>query len=235
MVVEYNKMAQELGATTTQITESADTWLRMGYSTEQTNTLIKNSLILSKVGQLESAEATKYLVSAMKGFNVEAEDSISIIDKLSAVDLESATSAGGLAEAMSRTANSARLAGVDINKLIGYIATVAEVTQRDEATVGESFKTLFARLQKVAAGADVDEEGEAINEVETVLNRLGIKLRDTQDEFRNMGDVLDEIGAKWESFNSIDQAQIATVIAGKQNRVLEHIVIYDATQYKYVA
>ena len=28
MVVEYNKMAQDLGATTTQVTESADTWLK---------------------------------------------------------------------------------------------------------------------------------------------------------------------------------------------------------------
>ena len=94
---------------------------------------------------------------------------------------------------------------------------------------------MFARLQKVAAGAKVDEEGESLNEVETVLTRLGIALRDSQDSFRNMGEVLDEVGAKWKEFNSVDQAQIATAIAGKQSRVLEHIVIYDATQYKYVA
>lgn len=110
----------------------------MGYSQAETNTLIKNSLVLSKVGQLDSAEATKYLVSAMKGFNITASESISIIDKLAAVDLESATSAGGIAEALSRTAESAQLAGVSLDKVIGYIATVAEVTQRDEATVGES-------------------------------------------------------------------------------------------------
>ena len=207
----------------------------MGFSAEQSNTLIKNSMILSKIGQLESAEATKYLVSAMKGYDVAVGDTINIVDKLSKVDLISATSAGGLAEAMSRTANSARLAGVEMDKLIGYIATVAEVTQRDEATVGEAFKTLFARLQKVAAGAKVDEEGEPLNEVETVLMRLGITLRTTQGEFRNMGDVLDEVGAKWEHFNDVDRAQIATAIAGKQSLVLEHIVIYDATQYKYVA
>ena len=63
----------------------------MGYNQQETNTLIKNSMVLSKVGQLESAEATKYLVSAMKGFNIEAQNSISIVDKLSAVDLESVT------------------------------------------------------------------------------------------------------------------------------------------------
>ena len=138
MLKEYNQLAQQLGATTVDVAKSADTWLRMGYSQQETNTLIKNSLILSKVGQLESAEATKYLVSTMKGFNVTAQESLSIIDKLSAVDLESATSAGGLAEALARTAKSAELAGVSIDKAIGYVAVVAETTQRDEATVGES-------------------------------------------------------------------------------------------------
>jgi len=235
LLVEYNQMAKQLGTTTAEVAKSADTWLRMGYSAQDTNTLIKNSLVLSKVGQLESAEATQYLVSAMKGFNIEAKDSISIVDKLSAVDLESATSAGGIAEALSRTAESAQLAGVSLDKVIGYIATVAEVTQRDEATVGESFKTLFARLQKIAAGVDIDDEGESLNEVDTVLRRLGISLTDTSGNFRKMGDVLDEISSKWKSFSNIEQAQIATAIAGKQSRVLEHIVIYDALQYKYVA
>lgn len=91
MVKQYNQMAQELGATTTEVADSANTWLRMGYSAKDTNTLIKNSMVLSKVGMLESSEATQYLVSAMKGFNITAQESISIVDKLAAVDLESVT------------------------------------------------------------------------------------------------------------------------------------------------
>ena len=77
---------------------------------------------------------------------------------------------------------------------------------------------MFARLQKVAAGKDIDDEGEKLNEVETVLNRLGVSLRSTQDEFRNMGDVLDEVGNKWSTFTSVEQAQIATAVAGTRQR-----------------
>lgn len=216
LIKTYNSMAKELGSTTTEVAKAADTWLRMGYTQQETNTLIKNSMVLSKVGQLESAEATQYLVSAMKGFDIEAKDSISIVDKLSAVDLVSATSAGGLATAMSRTAESAKLAGVSINDTIGYIAAVAEVTQKSEESIGESFKTIFARLENVKAGVKVDEEGNALNDVEKVLTRFGISLRDSQLEFRNMGDVLDEINSKWKDFTSVEQAQIATAIAGKQ-------------------
>ena len=102
---------------------------------------------------------------------------MSIVDKLTSVDMEAAVSAGGLAEAMARTANSARLAGVDMNQLIGYMAAVGEVTQRDMSTVGEAFKTIFARYGNVKLGVLVDEEsGESLNDFEAALNAVGISL-----------------------------------------------------------
>lgn len=134
----YNQMAKELGATTTEVANAADAWLRQGYSTEQTNELIRSSMVLSKIGQIESAEATQYLTSALKGFDIEAEKSIEIVDKLAAIDLISATNASGLAEALSRTAASARLAGVEMEQLLGYVAVVGETTQKSMSQVGES-------------------------------------------------------------------------------------------------
>lgn len=77
---------------------------------------------------------------------------------------------------------------------------------------------MFARLQKVAAGVDIDDEGESLNEVDTVLRRLGISITDTAGNFRNMGDVLDEIGSKWNEYTNVEQAQIATAIAGTRQR-----------------
>lgn len=40
------------------------------------------------------------------------------------------TDAGGLADAMSRTAASANIAGVEMSELIGYLDVVGEVTQK---------------------------------------------------------------------------------------------------------
>jgi hypothetical protein len=44
-----------------------DYWLRQGYSLEDTNELIKTSTVLSKIGLIDSAEATQYLTSAISG------------------------------------------------------------------------------------------------------------------------------------------------------------------------
>lgn len=218
----YVEMGKTLGATTTDVANSANEWLRQGYSIEETNKLIESSVILSKVGMLESAEATKYLTSALKGYKVDISDAMTIVDKMTSVDMKAAVSTAGLAEAMSKTANSARLAGVDMDRLLGYIAAVGEVTQADPASVGTSFKTLFSRLSNIKLGRLEDENGEditqSLNDAETVLNRVNIRLRDTATSYRDFGDVFDEIAAKWSSFNDIERNTIAMAFGGTRQK-----------------
>lgn len=218
LIKGYNQLGQAMGATTTEVTDSADAWLRQGNSVKETNTLIRDSMILSKVGQIDSADATKYLTSAMKGYGVAVEEVLGIVDKLTAVDLVSATDAGGLAEAMSRTAETADMAGVSMDKLLGYLATVGETTQKSMSSIGESFKTIFTRMADIKADKLelIDEDGttETLSQVETVLNNLGIKLRNSDNEFRNFGDVLDEVASGWENYSSVQQAAISKAFAG---------------------
>ena len=96
----YNQMGQELGASTTDIAEGAVQWLRQGFSEEDTTELVKDSTILSKLALIDNAQATEYLTSALKGYKLEAKDAIGIIDQLTAIDLEAATSSGDMAEAI---------------------------------------------------------------------------------------------------------------------------------------
>ncbi len=49
MMSQYNEMGQELGSITTDIAEGADSWLRQGKSVQETNQLLKDSMVLSKV------------------------------------------------------------------------------------------------------------------------------------------------------------------------------------------
>lgn len=216
LVQSYADLAKQLGATMTEVAEGADTWLRQGYSIEETTQLISDSMKLSKLGQLEAAEASKALTSAMKGYKVEVEDALSIVDKFTAVDMAAATSAGDIATAMAETAASANVAGVSMDRLIGYISTVAEVTQDGAESVGTFYKTLFARMGNVKTGRFIDgETGERLNDVEGTLSTLGIELRSSNDTFRDFGEVLDEVGAKWNSYTNVQQHAIATAFAGK--------------------
>lgn len=218
LVASYSEMAQELGAVTSEVAAAADDWLRQGYSLEDTNELIKTSTVLSKIGLINSAEATQYLTSAIKGYKVEINDAMSIADKLSAVDMAAAVSVGGLAEGMSKTANSARLAGVEMDTLLGYLAAVGEVTQQDMASIGNAFKTMFARYSNVKLNKLVDDDGESLNDYERILTRVGIRLRDNLGEFRDFTDVLDDVQAKWSSLTEVEQSAIATALGATRQK-----------------
>ena len=213
----YNQMAQDLGANTTDIASGAVDWLRQGFNQEDTAELVKDSTVLSKLALIDNAQATEYLTSALKGYKLEAKDAMGVIDQLTAIDLEAATSAGDMAEAMSRTANMASTTGFAMNELLGVIATVSEVTQNSASTIGNSVKTLLSRMSNVKAGVAIDpESGEALNDVEKVLNRVGIALKDNQGNWLDFYDVLDGIASRWDEFSDIQQSQITTALGGKQ-------------------
>lgn len=222
LMQDYNQLAKDMSSTTLNITESADQWLRQGKFISETNELIQDSVILSKIGKIESAKATEYLTSAMNGFHVSSENVIEIIDKLSAVDLNAAVSSGGLAEAMSKCSNSANIAGISMDSLIGYIGTVAEVTQKSDSVIGESFKTIMARMGKIKLNDWIDEDGTdisgEINDVEKTLGKFGISLRESATEFRNFENVIYDVGKAWNQFSSVDKNAIANAFGGVYQR-----------------
>jgi len=219
MVAEYAQMGKALGATAVDVASAADTFLRQGKSIAETNQLIKDATMLSKLGQIDAAESSTALTSAMKGYQIETADAIKIVDKLTAIDMQASISAGDLAIALSQTATSAKLSGLELSKLLGQLAVVGEVTQDAPESVGNFYKTLLARMQNIKAGELVDpESSESLSDVEVTLSGLGIKLRDSQSEFRNMGDVLDETARKWDSFSSVQQRAVAVAFSGTRQQ-----------------
>lgn len=217
-MASYNDLGKEIGATTTEVAQAADEWLRQGHSIAETNTLIQDSMMLSKIAQLDSADSTTYLTSAMKGYNVAANDVVGIVDKLVNVDMSAAVSAGGLAEGMSRVAVTANTAGVSMDRLLGYLAVVGETTQRDMSSVGNSFKTIFQRMSDIKAGKFklIDEDGteETLSDVEQTLANVGIDLRKTVNEYNNYGEVLDNLARKWDFLNQVQQNSLVKAFAG---------------------
>lgn len=230
MMLDFNKLGKQIGKTTSEIAEAANDWLRAGYDGAAASQLTQASMNLSTLGMINSADATSYLISVMKGWKLEAKDIDKVVDKLTATDMAAAISAGDLAEAMSRANNSAQMAGSTLDRYIGYLTTITDVTQKSAASVGESMKTIYSRYQNIAAGkfvaaqSDIDSENyneddwENLNDVETALGALGIKIRDSVDNFRNFDDVMAEIAAKWDSYSDVQQSGIATALAGTRQR-----------------
>lgn len=226
LINDYSKLAQQLHTTTTQIAASANEWLRQGYEAGQANELIKASTYLSKLGMIEAGQATTYLTSMIKGFKLEAADAVNVVDKLTAVDMEAAVSAGGIAAAMQNVATTAQLAGLSIDKTIGYLSTMIEVTQRDPSSMGMALRTVLARYGNVKAGTFTNMTGiessdadlENVNDIEKVLGKVGIRIRENAQEFRDFGDVIDELSEKWQKYDSVTKNAIATAMAGVRQR-----------------
>lgn len=222
----YNQMADELGATTEQVAEAANDWLRTGRSLDETNELIRSSMILSKVGMIDTGDATQYLVSALNGYKLSAESALEVISKLSNVDMNAAVSAGGIAEAMSRTATSADQAGVSIDRLIGMIATMKDVSQASDERVGTAIKSIVSRYSQVKTNKLVDyESGEDLSNVETALKKVGVQIRDNLTDFRDLDDVLGDLAKKYNDLNDVEKNGIATALFGTQQGEMGKVLL----------
>ena len=63
-----------------------------------------------------------------------------------------------------------------------------------------------------------EEEFESLNDIETVLSSIGIKLRENAKEWRDIDDVLQDIADSWDNWDKTTQNAVATAIAGTRQR-----------------
>ena len=215
LMQSYNELGQELGSITSDVAESADSWLRQGRTLSETNQLIKDSLVLSKDTNISSEQSSEILTATLNGFQMAADQAGHINDVLTSIDLESASDAGGIGTALTKVASMANNAGVSLEKTAAMIATIKDVTQGSDVTIGTAMKSIFSRMNQIRAGKFVDAEtGEPLNDVEKVLDKVGISMRDVNGQFRDTESIMDDVANRWNTFDSTTQKAIATAQAG---------------------
>jgi TP901 family phage tail tape measure protein len=83
--------------------------------------------------------------------------------------------------------------------------------------IGQSLKTIFTRMEQIKLGKMFEDDTTTINQVAKSLDAVGIAMMKDANTFRPMADVLDELGAKWDTLTQKQQNAIAGTIAGKHN------------------
>lgn len=160
----YAELGTQLKATSTDIATSATEWLKQGQSIENSNKLAQSSIVLSKIGDISSEDATSTITAAMKSYDIGVDEVMDFVDKISAIDMASATDVGGLANAFNEVAANARNAGVEADKLLAYAAVIGETTQEGMASVGTSLNAIFSRMGNIKLSRLKDPEtGEDLN------------------------------------------------------------------------
>lgn len=215
LMKDYNALAEELGSVTSSVAESADSWLRQGRSMKDTNSLIRDSLVLSKDAELSSSDASEILTATLNGYQMAADQASRVNDILTSIDLESASGADSIGKVLMKVASQANNAGVSLEKTSAIIATIKDVTQDSDESIGTAMKSILSRMNQIKAGKFVDSEtGESLNDTEKVLKKIGISMRDSNDQFKDSESILDDVANKWNTLDSNSKKATATAMAG---------------------
>lgn len=230
LMADYSELGGELGTLTQSVAESADTFLRQGRSIDDTNQLIEDSIVLSKIAKTSSEESSEILTATINGFKMAANEGSKVNDVLSSIDLNSASDASGIGSALTKVASMANNAGVSLEKTAAMIATIKDVTQDADTTIGTSLKTVLSRMNSIRAGKFIDEEtGEALNDVEKVLGEINVSMRDVNGQFKEAEIIIDEVGMKWKTLDSNTQKAVTTAMGGtyQANKLVALFDNYD--------
>lgn len=212
---EMKNIASNLGVeyarSMTDVLKASVEWGRQGREQIEVLKLTEASLLASNVAEIETAESVKYLTSAILQFKLNAEDSVSIIDKWNEVSNNFATQATDLAESIKETGASAYNAGISMNELIGYTTALTASTAKSGNRIGNTLKTVFSRMR-----GSGQEGQEALSQVESQLNNINIALRTSEDTFRDTSDVLHDLAMQWENLSNVQQSNIAFALGGRR-------------------
>lgn len=217
-----NKKAQEIGTTITGLVSSTGDFARLGYTFEESQKLAETANIYAVVGDEISGvdEATESIISTMKAFGIQANDSISVVDKFNEVGNRFAISSGGIGEAMKRSASSMAAANNTIDETVALIAAANEIVQNPEK-VGTAFKTISMRIRGVKteleeAGLDTDGMADTTAKLQAEVKALsGVDIMKDKNTFKSTYQIMDELSQKWDKLTDKQQAALTELLAGK--------------------
>ena len=229
LLSSYQQLAIQTGATTQEVSATVTEFVRQGKSFQEAMTLAKAATSAAKVAGISSADSVNYLTTALNGFRLSAQQAMSVSDKFAAVSASAATSYEEIAIALSKVASQANLAGMSIDYTTALLAKGLETTREAPETIGTALKTIIARMREITDYGETLEDGVDINNVESQLSYVGVALRTVSGELRSTEDVLNDLGAKWDTLSSNQQAAVAKALAGtrQQSRLIAMMSGYE--------
>lgn len=218
--------AKKLGATITDTVNASADFARLGYTLDESAQLADAALVYKNVGDgiEDISQASESIISTMKAFDIQAENSMSIVDKFNEVGNNFAISSEGIGEALRRSASALAAGNNTLDESIALITAANSVVQ-DPDVVGTTMKTVSMYLR--AAKTEAEEAGEStegmansVSELrEELLALTGGKVDIQIDEntFKSTYQILKELADVWEDLTDISQANILEQIGGKKN------------------
>jgi TP901 family phage tail tape measure protein len=197
---ELFNIAKNTGQSFQAVATAATEFSRQGLGVEETLKRTNEALILSRLSGLDTAKSVEALTAAVNSFASQAVTATEVVNKFANVDAAFAVSSADLAEALARVGSSAAQSGVSLNELIAIVTSAQQTTARGGAVIGNSFKTIFTRLQR----------GKVVN----LLGSLGISETDSSGQLKSTIQLLQDLGKVYDTLGARQQAAVAEQVGG---------------------
>ena len=220
---QANRSAQALGRSTLDYTKASLTYYQQGLNDEDVQARTEATLKAQNITGAGSQMAD-YLTSVWNGYKVANEEAELYVDKLAAVADSSASDMSQLAIAMSKVASTANSMGVDVDQLNAQIATVVATTRQAPESVGTAFKTIYTRMNDIKAGTEDAEI--SLGRYSGKMAELGFNVLDATGHLRDTGQVMEEIGDRWQTLTREQQVYLAQTMGG-QRQVNQLMALFD--------
>ena len=223
-----------IGSTIRDFTEATATFARLGYTLEESSSMAETAIIYKNVADgLDTVEeSSESIISTMMAFGIEANDTMSIIDKFNAVGNNFAITSAGIGDALQRSASALFSAGNTIDESVALVTAANSVIQNPEQ-VGTALKTLALRLRGAKteleeAGLETDNMAESTSTLQAKLNALThgkVDIMLDADTFKSTTQILREMSEAWEDMTDIERAAALELMGGKrQANILSSVI-----------
>lgn len=220
---EAAESAKKYGSSVSDMINATADWSRLGYNLPDSKKLAEVAMLYKNVGDgIDINTANESLVSTLQGFQLEAEDALSIIDRFNEVANNFPIDTAGIGEALQRSAASFYAANTDLSKSIALITGTNSVVQ-DPSRVGNMWKTVSMRIRGAVqeleeAGEDTDGVVESTAQLRDLVKGLtgfDIMADEAGTQFKDIYDIVVGIGHEWQNLTDIEQAGLLETLAGK--------------------
>lgn len=220
---EANRASQSLGRSTMDYTKAALSYYQQGLSDEDVAARTEATLKAQNItgaGQ----EMADYLTAVWNGYKVVNEEAELYVDKMAAVADSSASNMAQLATAMSKVASTANMMGVDMDQLNAQIATIVATTRQAPESVGNALKTIYTRINDIKTGSD--DAQISLGNYTSKMAQLGVNVLDASGNLRDTGEVIEQIGGKWDTMSREQQIYLSRTMAG-QRQINNLLALFD--------
>ena len=211
--VQANKAAKELSTTTTKYTDAALIYYQQGLSDEQVKERTDITIKMANVARESAETVSDQMTAVWNNFYNGSQSLEHYADAMVRLGADTASSSDEIAGGLEKFAAVANTIGLSFDNAAAALATITATTRQSEDVVGTALKTIFARIQGLKLGETL-EDGTNLNQYSQALEKVGINIKDSNGELKDMDNIIEEMGNKWNTIDKDQQVALAQQVAG---------------------